>query len=105
MKRAIRVKTGLAVTLHTAMNSSSLMEELNHKMEASVARLRAIEGLLPAENKNLLAAGPIDERGWCIVVSTPAMSSRIRQMLPLISKHLSLIGLPTPIIRIHIRRE
>jgi hypothetical protein len=74
------------------------MEGLGKKIEASTARL-------PSDNSQLMAAGPLDERGWCIVVQTSAMSSKLRQMLPLISRHLANVGLPTPVIRIHVTRE
>jgi hypothetical protein len=81
------------------------MEGLGKKIEASTARLHAVQHFLPSDNSQLMAAGPLDERGWCIVVQTSAMSSKLRQMLPLISRHLANVGLPTPVIRIHVTRE
>jgi hypothetical protein len=93
-----------AVPLNTAMRSSDLIANLREKIAASTERLHAILHLIPPENRKLVAAGPYDERGWCIVVATPAMASKLRQILPSLTTQLKESGLPTSTVRIHITR-
>ena len=59
-------------------------------MHESTSRLQAVEALLPPALRSAIKSGPINEKGWCILVSNPAAAAKLRQLIPAIDRHLAL---------------
>lgn len=71
-----------SVTLQQASQDSPTLARLTDLTRDSVARLKAIEPLIPAALRPAIKAGPIDGSAWCLIVDNNAVASKIRQLLP-----------------------
>ena len=69
----------------------------------SVARLKAVEPLIPASLRSHLTAGPIDGLAWCLIVSNNAVAAKIRQLLPALMSHLRTKGWEVTSIRLKVQ--
>ena len=58
------------------------MARLTALSQDSVARLQAIQPLIPAGLQSSIKAGPIDGPVWCLIVNNNASAAKIRQLLP-----------------------
>ena len=74
-------------------------------IRASNDRLQAIRSLLPAPLRACVQAGPMDEGGWCLLVSSNAVAAKLRQLLPALQAHLSQQGMPVDAIRIKVQNR
>ena len=91
------------VSLQQAAQESPVLVSLFERLEASRLRLRAIEDLLPRPIRSAIQAGPLDNGQWCLLVSSNAVASKLRQLLPSLRAHLLTHGLPVQDIRIKVR--
>ena len=74
--------------------------ELNHD---SVARLRAVEFLIPTPLRSAIKAGPIEGEVWSLILENNAAAAKIRQILPALESHLRKSGWDINTIRIKIQ--
>ena len=63
--------------------------KLGRLLQESSDRLRAIEPLLPPALRNAIKSGPVDEEAWCLLVNSPAVAAKLRQLIPAIDRHLA----------------
>jgi hypothetical protein len=70
--------------------------------QTSNTYLLGLKALLPADLHAQLKAGPIDETGWCLLVTHNAAAAKLRQWLPDIGAHLRSKGHPVQHIRIKV---
>jgi hypothetical protein len=94
-----------AIPVHQAAQESPTFARLSELIRASSDRLQAIRGLLPAPLRASVQAGPIDEAGWCLLVSSNAVAAKLRQLLPALQAHLAQQGLPVTSIRIKVQNR
>jgi hypothetical protein len=76
------------VTLGTALARSEPLGRLMQRLRDSAECLDAVRGLLPAGLADDVRAGPLDEQGWTVLVSGPAATAKLRQLLPSIESAL-----------------
>lgn len=95
-------RTRHALTVNDALGQSPTMQRLGVLITQSQSLLRGIAYLLPKLSPNAIRAGPIDEQGWCLLVSNAAVASKLRQLVPDIERHLLTSGIQPAKVRIKI---
>lgn len=92
-----------AVSLLQASQESPTLARLSELARDSVARLKAIEPLLPVALRSAITAGPIDGPTWCLLVSSTAVAAKLRQLLPALQAHLRTQGWDVAAIRLKVQ--
>ncbi len=80
-----------------------MLARLSELSRDSVARLRAVEPMIPAVLRTAVTAGPIDGPNWCLIVSSNAAAAKIRQLLPAMEAHLRSKGWEVSAIRVKVQ--
>ena len=93
-----------ALAIEQAVAQAPGLQQLVERARQSAARLDAIRPLLPAGLREQVAAGPLDEGSWCLLVPHHAAAAKLRQMLPLLVQALQQAGEPVARIRVRIRK-
>lgn len=86
-----------------ASQDSPSLARLTELTQDSVARLRAIEPLIPALLRAMVTAGPINGQEWCLIVSNNAAAAKIRQLVPSFQSHLRVKGWDVNSIRLKVQ--
>jgi hypothetical protein len=92
-----------SVTLQQASLDSPTLARLTELTQDSVARLKAIEPLIPPALRPAIKAGPIDGTAWCLIVANNAAASKLRQMVPSLLASLRAKGWEIISIRLKIQ--
>ena len=80
-----------------------MLARLTELTRDSVARLAAIEPMIPAPLRSAITAGPIDDSNWCLIVNSNAAAAKIRQFLPAFEAHLRTKGWEVTSIRLKVQ--
>ncbi|MDH4134251.1 MAG: hypothetical protein OEV31_05640 [Gammaproteobacteria bacterium] len=91
------------LTLMQATLESPTLSRLAELSEDSVARLKAIEPIIPTALRSAITAGPIDGANWCLIVNSSAAAAKIRQVLPALQTHLQAKGWEVTSIRLRVQ--
>jgi hypothetical protein len=91
------------VTLFQATQESPALARLTELTRDSVARLKAVEPIIPAQLRSAITAGPIEGSIWCLIVNSNAAAAKIRQFLPALEAHLRTRGWEITSIRIKVQ--
>jgi len=91
------------VTLLQASQDSPTLARLTELTKDSVARLKAIEPLIPGPLRASVKAGPIDGPVWCLILDNNAAAAKIRQILPALEAHLRVNGWEVTSIRLKVQ--
>ena len=70
--------------------------------QTSQKYLNAARSLLPSALFAQIKAGPLDDTGWCLLVTHNAAAAKLRQLLPDVAAHLRSLGHPVDKIRIKV---
>lgn len=92
-----------SVTLLQATQESPMLAKLSGLATESVARLRAIESLIPPNLRASIKPGPIDGANWCLILDNNATAAKIRQLLPALQAHLRVKGWEVNAIRLKVQ--
>jgi hypothetical protein len=92
-----------AVTLLQASQESPTLARLTELSRDSVARLKALESLIPASLRPAIKAGPIEGTSWCLILDNNAAAAKIRQLLPALAAHLRSRGWDVESIRLKVQ--
>ena len=90
-------------SLLQATQESPVLARLSELSRDSVARLRAVEPMIPAVLRSAVAAGPIDGPNWCLIVNSNAAAAKLRQLLPAMEAHLRSKGWEVSAIRLKVQ--
>ena len=90
--------------LQASENNPSLAQLMARQRE-SLARLQAIEGLIPKMLRPLVKSGPFEDGAWCLMLSNNTTAAKIRQLLPIFEEKLRASGLEVKSIRLKVSRE
>ncbi len=93
----------LPVTLLQATQESPVLARLSELSRDSVARLKAVEPMIPAVLRSSVTAGPIDGSNWCLIVNNNAAAAKLRQLLPAMQAHLRTRGWEVNAIRLKVQ--
>lgn len=80
-----------------------MLARLSELTADSLARLKAVETLIPANLRPAITAGPIDGTNWCLIVTSAAAASKLRQLLPALQAHLRSKGWEINSIRLKVQ--
>ena len=94
-----------ALAFNDALGESPTMQKLGALINQSQSQLQSIAHLLPKSSGRGIQAGPIDENGWCLLVSNAAIASKLRQLIPDIERHLLSLGAQPAKVRIKILKH
>ena len=94
-----------SVTLLQASQASPVLARLTDLTRDSVARLGAIQNLIPAALRSSVQAGPIDGAVWCLLINNTATAAKMRQLLPALESHLRSKGWDIDSIRLKVRNS
>lgn len=92
-----------SVTLLQATQDAPILARLSELSRDSVARLKAVEAMIPAALRSAITAGPIDGSIWCLIVNSNAAAAKLRQLLPAMEAHLRTKGWQISAIRIKVQ--
>lgn len=91
------------VSLLQASENSPMLGKLIELSRDSVARLKAIESLIPGSLRSAVKAGPIEGTVWCMILDNNAVAAKIRQILPSLEAHLRTKGWNVTSIRLKVQ--
>ena len=91
-----------AVSAYDAVTNAPSLAHLARLTRESNARLSAITPLIPEALRPAVKAGPLDDKSWCLLISSNAAAAKIRQILPSIQARLQSEGLVVKSIRLKI---
>ncbi len=92
-----------SVTLMQATQESPTLARLTQLSTDSLARLKAIQPLIPTALQASVKAGPIDGPVWCLILDNTATAAKIRQLLPSIQSLLRVEGWEVNSIRLKVQ--
>lgn len=92
-----------SVTLLQASQDSPTLARLTELTRDSVARLKAVESLIPGSLRPAVKAGPIEGPVWCLILDNNAAAAKIRQILPALASHLRVKGWEVNSIRLKVQ--
>jgi hypothetical protein len=96
-------RRNLPMTLLQASQDSPTMAKLIELTRDSVARLKAVEPLIPGSLRAAVKAGPIEGPVWCLILDNNAAAAKIRQILPALESHLRIKGWDVNSIRLKVQ--
>lgn len=89
--------------LDELLNQTPHLHSLMDRVRQSQACLSAIGNMLPPSLRAHVQAGPIDGDEWCLLVRSPAVSTKLRQLEPRLLAHLKQQGFTVNRIRIKVQ--
>jgi hypothetical protein len=92
-----------SVTLFQATQDSPTLAKLTELSRDSVARLKAIESLIPGPLRSCIKAGPIEGPVWCVILENNSAAAKVRQLLPAMAAHLRVKGWDVDSIRLKVQ--
>ena len=92
-----------AITVLQASQDSPTLARLAELSRDSVARLNALDGLIPTALRPAIQAGPIDGDAWCLLLDNNAAAAKVRQLLPSLLAHLRAKGWEINSIRLKVQ--
>jgi hypothetical protein len=92
-----------AITVLQASQDSPTLARLAELSRDSVARLNALDGLIPTALRPAIQAGPIDGDAWCLLLDNNAAAAKVRQLVPSLLAHLRVKGWEINSIRLKVQ--
>jgi hypothetical protein len=90
-------------SLQQAVQASPALAQVAERVRQSQAMLAAIQPLLPPGLRPHIKAGPVDDESWCLLVSNPAVGTKLKQLAPALLAALRTARLPAPRLRIKVQ--
>lgn len=90
-------------TVSEVLSHSDVLLGLQRRIAESNERLKVVRALLPEALSAELAAGPVDDAGWTVMVRSSAVAAKLRQWQPLMEDALRQRGWQVSAIRVRIQ--
>jgi len=90
-------------SLEQAAQAAPSLAALQQRIRASERCMEQVQPLIPATMRKHVKAGPIHGTEWCLLVGNPAVSTKLRQLLPSLLQALANGGLQVNAIRIKVQ--
>ncbi len=94
-----------AFTLLQASQANASLARLMALQQASQARLKAIEHLIPSALRPNVLSGPLENDVWCLLLSNNTTCAKLRQLLPEFEACLRRNDLAVKSIRLKVSRQ
>ncbi|MCM2478923.1 DciA family protein [Serpentinimonas maccroryi] len=92
------------IPLEQAVRASTVLSAITQRVAQSQQLLRLTLPLLPPPLRDQVAAGPLDDGVWCVLVNNPAVGSKLRQLAPTLLQALQGSGQPVSALRFKVRK-
>jgi hypothetical protein len=96
-------RTPTMLSLEQAVDSAPSLAALQQRIRHSQRCLEWIKPVLPTGLRKQVKAGPIQDAEWCVLVSNASVSTKLRQLLPLLLSTLNQNGAQVNTIRIKVQ--
>jgi hypothetical protein len=91
-----------AISAAEALENSVALGQVAKRIAASNHYFAAVKAHLPPALRAAVRAGPLDDKSWCLLVTSSATAAKLKQLLPLLKLQLSLQNIEVPLIRVKI---
>jgi len=99
----IAPRSNKVLSLEQAVGAAPTLSALQERIRASGECLEIIRHLIPATLQKQVQAGPLNDGDWCLLVSSSAASTKLRQLLPVIQQLLIERGRQVTSVRLKIQ--
>lgn len=90
-------------SLEQAAGEAPALAMLQQRVSTSRNFLRMVQHLIPPSLHKQVAAGPLNDGEWCLLVTSAAAAAKLRQLLPAIQTHLVEQGAQVNSVRLKIQ--
>jgi hypothetical protein len=90
-------------SLQQAVRASPVLAQVAERVRQSQQMLDVIRPLMAPGLRPHVQAGPVDEESWCLLVSNPAVGTKLKQLSPVLLAALRTKGFAVPKLRIKVR--
>lgn len=101
MSSTFRAQT--TFTLEQAVDAAPSLASLQERIRDSQRYLDEVRNLLPTALRSQVQAGPVTDHEWCMLVGNSAVSTKLRQLVPLLLATLNEKGAQITAIRIKVQ--
>ncbi len=98
-----RPATPGTLSLVAALDGNESLGRLLRQLRESNDCFAAVKPLLPPGLAEQVRPGPLDDEGWSLLVSSGAVASKLRQLLPRLQEAVRARGHPATVIRIRVQ--
>ena len=91
-------------TVNQAVQASPVLASMFERVAMSQTLFRLVLPHVPASLHAQMAAGPVDEGSWCILITNPAVATKLRHLRPNLLAAVQAAGHPITDIRLKIRK-
>lgn len=92
-------------SVEEAIRDAPTLTHLRERIHESTARMDIIRPVLPAALRAEVTAGPVDTRGWRLLVPNNAVAAKLRQLKPTLKAALEIAHLPVSEITVKISKD
>jgi hypothetical protein len=91
-------------TVNQAVQASPVLASMFERVAYSQNLLSLVLPQVPTSLHGQMAAGPVDEGVWCILITNPAVATKLRHLRPNLLAAVQAAGHPITEIRLKIRK-
>lgn len=91
------------LSLEQAVDAAPSLAALQQRIRDSQRYLELVKHQIPASLRPHVQAGPVQDGEWCLLVTSAAASSKLRQMIPALQQVLTQNGAQVSAIRIKVQ--
>lgn len=95
---------GAMYTVNQAVQASPVLASMFERVALSQSLFSLVLPHVPKPLHAQMAAGPVDEGVWCILISNPAVATKLRHLRPNLLAAVQAAGHPITDIRLKIRK-
>ena len=92
-------------SLQQAVRASPVLAEMAEKVRLSQRLLELVRPHIPPALRPHVQAGPVDEQSWCLLVSNPAVGTKLKLLTPALLAALRVNGQNIHHLRIKIQKH
>ena len=100
--RALKSSIPNAIPIKQALEAAAPLHELLQRMRLSELRLQRLLAIIPKGLHRQIKAGPADEDNWTVLVASPAVAAKVRQILPTLTAAVAQQEQRTVLIRVKV---
>lgn len=94
-----------ATPLRRALEQCEPLLRLQQRLADAHAHMEAIRLLLPSGLANFVKPGPVEDSGWTLFATGPAVAAKLRQMQPLLEAALRQQGFQVSSIKVRVQSK
>ena len=91
-------------TVNQAVQASPVLANMVERVALSQSLFQRVLPYVPPALHSQIAAGPVDQGVWCILITNPAAATKLRHLRPTLLTALQAAGHPITDIRLKIRK-